>query len=225
MRETLKLSQMFSQLDDQALDDISSAAVTRTVGLDEMIFQEGDPAHSFYIVGKGKVKIFKLSPEGKEQVLMIAEPGDSFAEAALFSDRRFPASAQALEETELVAIEHTRFAALLGCNPDLAVSLIARLSELLRKMTRLVEVLSLTDVNTRLARFICSHRNEATGEMPDEIRLAVKKTLLASQLGTIPETLSRAFARMVKDGMIRVHGPVIKILDPGRLENLAESGR
>jgi CRP-like cAMP-binding protein len=225
MKDVLKRSRLFSQLDDEALDEICRAASLRQAAPDEMIFMEGEPAQSFFVVGSGKVKVFKLSPEGKEQVLMIAQPGDSFAEAALFSGRKLPASAQALEKCELVVIDRARFVRLLGANPDLAVNLIGRLSELLRLMTRLVEGLSLSDVTTRLAQFLCSHRNEATGEMPPEIMLSIKKSLLASQLGTIPETLSRSFAKMARDGLISVSGPTIRIIDPDRLQRLAESGK
>ena len=225
MKNTLRQSRLFSHLDDRALESISASASVKKVASGELIFQEGEPAHSFFIVGRGKVKVFKMSPEGKEQVLMIAQPGESFAEAGLFSDRQFPASAQALDDSELIAFRRDRFVALLGENPELAVNLIGRLSELLRLMTRLVEGLSLSDVTTRLARFICSHRVEATGEMPPEIMLSVKKTVLAAQLGTIPETLSRSFARLVKDGLIRVTGPTITIIDPERLQELADSGK
>ncbi|MEW5797224.1 MAG: Crp/Fnr family transcriptional regulator [Candidatus Zixiibacteriota bacterium] len=225
MKSILKRSRLFAQLDDRALDNIASAATLRQVTPGEMIFQEGEPAHSFFVVGRGRVKVFKLSPEGKEQVLMIAGAGDSFAEAALFAGRLFPASAQALEECELLAISRARFVRLLGENPDLAVNLIGRLSELLRLMTRLIEGLSLSDVTTRLARFLCAYRVESTGRMPSEIMLSVKKTILAAQLGTIPETLSRSFAKLVREGMIQVHGPTITILDPDRLQRLADSGK
>jgi CRP/FNR family transcriptional regulator len=223
MKDILKRSRIFSQLDDEALDEICRAASLRKIGPEEMIFMEGEPAQSFFIVGSGKVKVFKLSSDGKEQVLMIAQPGDSFAEAALFGGRKFPASAQSLEKSELVVIDRSRFVKLLGTNPDLAVNLIGRLSELLRLMTRLVEGLSLSDVTTRLAQFLCSFRNDATGDMPPEILLSTKKSLLASQLGTIPETLSRSFAKMAREGLISVNGPTIRILDPDRLQRLADS--
>ncbi len=225
MKEILKRSRLFSHLDDQALGEISSTASMKRATYGEMIFQEGDPADAFFIVGSGKVKIFKMSPDGKEQVLMVAQPGDSIAEAALFAGRQFPASAQALEDVELVSISRTRFVNLVASNPDLAVSLIGRLSELLRLMTRLIEGLSLSDVTTRLARYLCAYRIESTGEMPPEVMLSVKKSLLAAQLGTIPETLSRSFAKLVKDGMIKVNGPTIVILDPDRLQRLADSGK
>lgn len=225
MRQILKSSQLFSQLDESALGEICSAATLRRAGANEIIFQEGEPANAFFIVGTGKVKVFKLSPDGKEQILMIAQAGDSFAEAALFSDRRFPASSQAMEPTELVAIDRVRFIGLLGRNPDLAVSLIGRLSELLRKMTDLVEELSLANVNTRLAHFLYSYADATTGDIPEIIVLKEKKSVLASQLGTIPETLSRAFAKLVKDGIITVDGPNVKIVDFNALESLAQSGK
>jgi CRP/FNR family transcriptional regulator len=224
MIEILKLSQMFSGLDDVSLEEIASTANLKHVSNDEVIFLEGGQASAIFVVGSGKVKVFKLSPEGKEQILMIAAPGDSFAEAAMFAGGRYPASAQALETCELLVIDRARFVALLGRKPGLALGLIARLSELLKQMTRLVEGLSLSDVNTRLARYLCGFRDEKTGELPGRIVLTEKKSVLASQLGTIPETLSRAFARMVRDKLISVDGPAIDILDPDGLGDLAESG-
>ncbi len=223
MRQILKISELFSQLDDKALDEIASAAVTRKSSRGEMLFHEGDPAHSFFIVGAGKVKVFKLSPEGKEQILMIAQQGDSIAEAALFAGGAFPASAQTMENSELLAINREKFVGLLGRNPDLAVNLIARLSGLLRQMTRLVEGLSLTDVTTRLAHFLSSQRDPETGEQLTNITLSEKKTILASQLGTIPETLSRSLAKLVRDRVIAVDGPRITILDIAALQAYTES--
>lgn len=224
MRHILEQSQLFSQLNDTALDEISSAATLKHAAPGEMIFQEGEPAQAFFVVGSGKVKVFKLSADGKEQILMIAQPGDSFAEAALFAGRKFPASAQALEKSELVALDRSRFLGLIGRNPDLAVSLIARLSELLRKMTHLVEELSLSDVNTRLAHYLCGYADATTGKIPSEIMLSEKKSVLAAQLGTIPETLSRAFNKLAREKLIKVDGSNITVLDPNALKRLTETG-
>jgi CRP/FNR family transcriptional regulator len=214
-------SQLFSQLDNRSLDDVAASASIRTASRDELLFNEGDPARAFYLVGTGRVKVFKLSADGKEQILMIAGPGDSFAEAALFSEGSYPASSQALEDTELVVIGRDRFVALLGRNPELAVNLIARLSVLLRKMTKLVEELSLTDVTTRLAHYLIGALDEQSKSKPAVITLVEKKTVLASQLGTIPETLSRSLARLIRDQIISVDGPRIEVLDRARLRQLA----
>jgi CRP/FNR family transcriptional regulator len=162
-----------------------------------------------------------LSAEGKEQILMIANPGDSFAEAALFAGGKYPASAQALEDSEILVIHRDRFLNLLGRNPDLALSLIARLSELLRKLTTLVEGLSLSDVTTRLAHHLVDLMDQRGSQT---LMLTEKKSTLASQLGTIPETLSRSLARLTKEKLIAVEGSRIDILEPDRLRQLAEHG-
>lgn len=222
MHEILKSAQLFSALDDAALRDVAATASMRKVEAGEMILDEGATAHSFYIVASGKVKVFKLSPDGKEQILLLAQPGDTFAEAAMFAGGEYPASAQALDVSELVVINRERFVGLLARNPELALSLIARLAGLLRQMTRLIEGLSLSDVTTRLARYLCALRSGSDDDRT-EIHLEEKKGILAAQLGTIPETLSRSFAKLTKDGLIHVDGPRIRILDSKRLQELAES--
>jgi len=220
MQHILALSQLFAGLDDKALQQLTSATTLKNVQRNEIIFHEGDAAHFFCIVGEGKVKVFKFSAEGKEQILLIAEPGESFAEAALFAGGKFPASAQALEDSQLVVINRDKFVSLLGSNPDLAVNLIGRLSDLLRQMTKLVEGLSLTDVTTRLMKYLVGCiKDDSPG--PYTIELSEKKSILAAQLGTIPETLSRSFARLVKDGVIRIDGPKIEVIDLTRLRKLA----
>ncbi|MBK7141838.1 MAG: Crp/Fnr family transcriptional regulator [bacterium] len=220
MRQYLRQSQLFAQLDDRSLEEIGAAASLKNSAKNELIFYQGDVAYAFFIVATGKVKVFKMSPEGKEQILLIANPGDSFAEAALFSGGRFPASAQALEDSVLIVISRERFVALIEHNPDIAVNLIARLAGLLRKMTSLVEELSLTDVTTRLAHYLAD-QVDGSPNGPVTIQLEEKKGVLAAQLGTIPETLSRSFARLVREKMIVMEGAEIRILDLQRMRELA----
>jgi len=215
------MSHLFSELEDRSLDEIASASTLKRCDAGEMLFFEGDAVHSFFIVGSGRVKVFKLSPDGKEQILMVAEPGDSFAEAALFAGGRYPASAQMLAPAELLAINRERFLGILQRDPNLALNMIARLSELLRKLTQLVEGLSLTDVTTRLAKYLLDllpddATTEATLTLPD------KKSVLASKLGTIPETLSRSLARLSRENIITVAGPTIHVLDIKRLRRLVK---
>jgi CRP/FNR family transcriptional regulator len=222
MKQILKISQLFCELDSRSLDEIVSATSLRRADKGEMLFYEGDEARAFYVVGSGKVKVFKLSPDGKEQILLIAHPGDTFAEAALFAGGKYPASAQALEDSDLAVVHRDRFVALLRLSPDLALNLIARLSELLRKMASLVEGLSLTDVTTRLAHYLVSVAGEAEPGTALTVTLPEKKSVLASQLGTIPETLSRSLAKLSRDKIIRVSGSQIDILDLQRLQELVQ---
>lgn len=217
MQQILKMSQLFSELEDRSLNEIASASSIKTYDVGESFFMDGDPVHSFFIVGSGRVKVFKLSPDGKEQILMIADPGESFAEAAMFAGGRYPASATALEKSEVVVVNRDRFFGVLQRDHNLAINMIARLSELLRKLTRLIEGLSLTDVTTRLAKYLLdlapdTEANEIT------VTLSEKKTILASELGTIPETLSRSLARLSREKVIAVEGATIRILDRQRLQ-------
>ncbi len=220
MRQILKQSQLFAQLDDDSLAEVAAASVLKHVARNDIIFYQGDVAYAFFLVASGKVKVFKMSPEGKEQILMIANPGDSFAEAALFASGRFPASAQALDDSDLLVINRDRFVAMIERHPEIAVNLIARLAGLLRKMTSLVEELSLTDVTTRLAHYLLNQVEESDASNIS-IHLEEKKAVLASQLGTIPETLSRSFARLVKEKAIVMDGADIRVIDLDKMRELA----
>lgn len=212
---------LFSDLPEHLIAQIASASSLKSAVRDETLFIADEPAHSFYVVGSGRVKVFKLSPDGKEQILLIAKPGESFAEAAMFAGGNFPASAQALVDSDLVAISREKFVALAHRSPDLAISIIAHLATLLRRMTRLVEELSLTDVTTRLAHHLCGFTDPKTGQVRTTIILAEKKATLASLLGTIPETLSRSLAKLTREGVIKVDGKTVEILDPTRLTEIA----
>ena len=128
--------------------------------------------------------------------------------------------------SEILIVERNRFIRLLEKKPDLAMNLIARLSELLRKLTRLVEELSLTDVTTRLAHYLVEAINsENTDSQPHPVvTLSEKKSIVASQLGTIPETLSRSLAKLSREKLIHVDGSQIKVLNYIRLKELAGMG-
>lgn len=218
MIEMLKKTKLFTGFKTDDLTEFETAISLKKIQKGEILFYEKDFAGAFYIVFKGKVKVYKVSSEGKEQILIIANPGDSFAEAAMFAGGVYPASAQALEDSEVLCVNRERFIGILERNPKIAINLIARLSELLHKLNRLVEELSLTDITTRLAYYIISEleRRKISGDKP-VLELTEKKSVLASQLGTIPETLSRSLAKLSKEKIITVDGSLIAVLDYNRL--------
>ncbi len=223
MIKYLKKSKLFSSFDDASLETMLTAVSVKTISKGEIIFYEKDPAPAFFIVGIGKVKILKISPDGKEQILMIASDGDSFAEAALFGGGKYPATAQAMTDGKLLVIHRDRFISIIERNPSIALNLIARLSQLLHKLNKLVEELSLTDINTRLAHYfinIIEEKNLAENN-PIIITLSEKKTILASQLGTIPETLSRSLKKLSKENVISVNSAEVTILDLDKLYKFA----
>lgn len=210
---------LFKGLPGEAIEDIAKIGIVKKFGSRETVFMEEYPAEGFHIVVKGRVKIFKLSSEGREQILHIFDPGEPFGEAAVFANAKFPANAMAMEKTETFYIPRDSFVLLLKQDPSLALNLLAILSRRLMNFAGMIGDLSLKEVPGRLATYllILRDRQNAAGS----VRLDMPKTQLASLLGTIPETLSRIFARMQKQGILIVQGPEIKFLDIDGLEEIS----
>jgi CRP-like cAMP-binding protein len=214
---------LFSGLAEEQVQELAAIVLEQTFGRGQTIFMEGDEGSGFYVVKTGKVKIFKLSPDGKEQILHIFGPGEPFAEVPVFAGQRFPANAEALEESRLFFFPRAGFLDLIRRHPSLALNMLAVLSRRLRQLAGLVEDLSLKEVPARLAAYIL-YQSERQQGVP-EFELDIAKGQLASLLGTIPETLSRILAKMVKEGFIESTGPRIKILDKAGLQELAAGVR
>ncbi|GAG35555.1 unnamed protein product, partial [marine sediment metagenome] len=189
----------------------------------QIIFSEGDEGVGFYVTVSGRVKVFKLSPEGKEQILHILGPGEPFGEVPVFAGQQFPANAEAMEKSRILFFPRDAFAGLISKNPSLAMNMLAVLSRRLRRFTIMIDDLSLKEVPGRLAAYLLYLSEESKGS--SELELNITKTQLASLLGTIPETLSRILGKMSGQGLIRSEGPRIHILNREELEDLAESAR
>ncbi len=209
---------LFRGLSDEQLDLMAEAFPRKRYDPSQVIFSEGEPAGGFYILLSGRLKIYKLSLEGKEQILHIIEPGEPFAEVALFSETKFPAYAEAIEKSEVMFLSRNAFRQLITNDPAIAMNMLAILSQRLKYFTRLVENLSLKEVPQRLAAYLLFLAGRKKSE---HIALDISKGQLASLLGTIPETLSRIMARMAGKGIIEIHGRRVTILDSGALEMLA----
>ena len=216
MRRILAESELFGGLPPQYLDEIEKITVTKEYGRGETIFFEGDPGIGFYMVATGKVKIFKTSLSGKEQILHIFGAGEPFGEVPVFHGHPFPANALALEKTSLLFFPRKAFVELIEAMPSLALNMLAVLSMRLRRFTAQIENLSLKEVPARLADYLLYLSEEQENEK--YVELEISKGQLASLLGTIPETLSRIFAKMSEEGLIRVEGKKISLLDRHGLE-------
>lgn len=214
---------LFNGLSEQQLGEIRGIARDRFYDKGKEIFAEGDEGDGFYIVASGQVKVFKLSPEGKEHILHIYGPGHSFGEVPVFSGERFPASAETLLKSHLLFFPRTDFVALLSGNPSLCMNLLADLSLRLRQFTIQIENLTLKEVPGRLASYLLTLSDEEG--QGNSLSLNISKGQLAGLLGTIPETLSRIFLKMNNAGLIEVKGKEITILDRNGLQALAETGK
>jgi CRP/FNR family transcriptional regulator len=221
--ETIGSIPLFNGLSEQQLREIRGIARDRFYDKGKGIFSEGDDGDGFYVVASGQVKIFKLSPEGKEQTLHIYGAGYSFGEVAMFSGKRFPAGAEALLKSHLLFFPRTDFVALLSGNPSLCMNMLADLSLRLRQFTIQVENLTLKEVPGRLASYLLTLSDEEGQGIV--LSLNISKGQLAGLLGTIPETLSRIFLKMNNAGLIEVKGREITILDRNGLQALAETGK
>lgn len=212
--DVLRKTPLFATLPDDDLRRIADLAVTRRFAKKEAVFREGDRAEGFFIVATGKVKVFKLSGEGKEQILHVLEAGQTFAEAVIFEGGVFPAHAEALADAELLFLPKRPFIELLERRPNVAIRMLASLSRWLKRMTELAESLSLRDVETRLI-FYLSEELKTRGIPPRdgaEFDLPIGKNVLASRLGTVPETFSRTLKKLQDDGLIDVRGKRIRIV-------------
>ncbi|MBN2033925.1 MAG: Crp/Fnr family transcriptional regulator [Deltaproteobacteria bacterium] len=187
-----------------------------------VIFSEGEEGKGFYVVIQGRVKVYKLSADGKEQILHIFGPGEPFGEVPVFTGQNFPAHAEAMEESRVFFFPKQSFVNLIKQNPALALNMLGILSKRLRRFTALIDDLSLKEVPGRLAAYLLYLSKQKKGS-PD-LELSITKAQLAGLLGTIPETLSRILAKMAAQGLIETQGRRIKILDGRSLQELAESG-
>jgi len=218
LRAHLQKTPLFAGLQGEDLDRLLAICRQRQAGKGELLFSEGEDAEGFFVVLTGKVKVFKLSPEGKERILHIVHPGGTFAEAAIFADGCYPAYAEPLTGSDLAFFPKRDFLQLLHSHSRIAINMIAGLSRFLRQFASQIEELTFKDVPARLARYLLD-----LAGCDDRVELPISKAQLASNLGTVSETLSRTFRKLSDESYLAVDGKVIRILDPDRLADLAES--
>ncbi|MBE9149551.1 Crp/Fnr family transcriptional regulator, partial [Coleofasciculus sp. LEGE 07092] len=220
LKELIANIQLWRGLPDEQLDALAKIAIAKTYRKGEIIFEEGDEGRGFFVVRSGRVKVFKLSTEGKEQILQLFGAGEHFAEVPAFDGECFPASATTLEKSDLLFFPRTAFLELLQQHPTLAINMLAIFARHLRRFAQLVEDLSLKEVPGRLAAYLLylSDRNKTL----KVVELDITKTQLAALLGTIPETLSRVFAKLSQERLISIEGSRIQLLDREGLMILAE---
>jgi CRP-like cAMP-binding protein len=214
---------LFSGLSRAQLAEIQGIVLERNFGKGGLIFSEGDEGDGFYVIFQGRVKVFKVSADGKEHILHIFTPGQTFGEVPVFAGEHFPASAEAIQETRALFFPRSHFLALLAKNPSLSLKLLADLSAKLRQFAVQIENLSLKEIPARLATYLLVLAEEQGRD--DHVTLSISKGQLASLMGTIPETLSRILAKLSSQEFIRVEGRKIVLMNAEGLRELAQSGK
>lgn len=211
---------LFNSFTEEDIDILLSSISLKKVQKGEQIFSEGIDATAFFIVVSGKVKIFKLSPNGKEYTLHIHGPGDLVAEAAIFDLMVYPASCLALEDTTLMRVSREGFLNLIRAHPELSLKMMSGYSKRLRQFVAKIEELSLKDIKSRLAGYLIENSSVENGVAV--CHLSYSKKELSSLLGTIPETLSRALAFLKQRKLIIEKDNTIILPDPEKLSAFSE---
>jgi CRP/FNR family transcriptional regulator len=219
---TLRGCRLFAGLPAADLEKIATITVVHSLADGDYLFHEGGLTRGFYIVQQGAINVHRVNAAGKEQVIHIFRPGESFAEAALATERGYPADARAVGSAQVLMVQKDGILALIKRQPDLALRMLASMSGHLRVLVGQIEDLTLKDVETRLANWLLKRCPASHQPTPVKIKLGITKRTLAAELGTISETFSRTLAKFRDQSLIKVEGRVITVLSPPRLAQLME---
>ena len=220
---TLRSCQLFIGLPAADIESVASFAVTKHLAKDDYLFREGDPALGFYVVQQGRIKVYRVSVSGKEQVIHVFSPAESFAEAALASAGGYPADARATEASVVLLIPKREFTELLRRRPELGLRMLGSMSQHLRVLVGLLDDLMLKNMETRLAHWLLRRCPRPLPERSVKIVLDRTKRVLAAELGTTSETLSRTLAKFRELKLVQVTGKTITLLQSRKLQRLLES--
>jgi len=199
----------FSELDPATLKTVARSAIRHDYETGQVVFLEGEPCAGLYVVQSGWLKVVKLAPDGREQVLRVVSAGEVFNEVSVLTNVPNPATVVALEPSTVWIIQREVMRRLLDQHPRLARFILQNLAEHVLYLVSLIEDLSLRTVEARLARHLLEQAS--AGELRRH-RWATQ-TEMAARLGTVPDVINRALRRMVEEGLIEVKRHQIRIID------------
>lgn len=220
LARVLKASPLFAALSDSEMEALLARTISRSYSAGELLFSEGEPCAGLYLIVSGRVRIFKVSASGREQVLAIEGPGGSIAELPVFDGEPYPASAAAVQASELLFVSRDDFRTMCLEHPEIALKVLQVVGARLRRLVGIIEELSFTTVRHRLISRIL-RQARAEGRPVDRgvaISLGATHQELASQIGTVRELVSRNMARLQAQGFIEVDGRELTIVDIAGLE-------
>jgi CRP-like cAMP-binding protein len=222
--EALERVQLFAGLDRTALERLATGLRTRRFRRNEVLFHQGDPGDSLFIVTSGAVKITLPSEDGDEAILATVRPGAFFGELALLDGAPRSATAVAMEPTETLVLPRDRFRLLIDTEPATRDALLAALAGELRRLTDHVEELHFLDMTGRMAaRLLRLAQGTGVADADGSVRLDGPYTQgdLASMIGATRQSVNKLLGQFVDDGLIRIDPDAIVILDLAGLERTA----
>jgi CRP/FNR family transcriptional regulator len=216
---------LLATLSQPELQNLAARTVRKLFSSGELIFSEGEPCNGLHIIARGKVRIFKTSVNGREQVLALNGPGESVAELPVFDGGPFPASAMAVDDTEMAFISRRDFHAYCMEHPEVSLKVLSVVGGRLRRLVGIIEELSFTTIRQRLISVLVKlaqseGKKSARGI---EFQLPATHQELANQLGTVRELISRNLMRLQAEGLIDVEARHIVVKDLKGLASQLES--
>lgn len=218
----LSVLPLFNDLKADELQQIAQGCSLRRLARGDLVFRVGDPCQEFHVVVVGQVKLFVLSPGGQEKVVGLIGPGQSFAEAIMFTDRPYILSAQALADTLLLEVSKRAVLAEIERDHRFALRMLAGMSRRLHALVHDVEAYALHSGAHRVIGFLLREQADAgraSGADARTVSLPVSKATIASLLSLTPEYFSRVLHDLEAQGLIEIDRRDIRILDPKRLSD------
>jgi CRP-like cAMP-binding protein len=222
--DLLRRVSYFAGLSDALLAELAAMAGERRYARGQVIFLEGEPCAGLHIVAEGTVRIYKISPQGREQVLEQLGPGRTFNDVAVLDGGPNPASAMAATDVLLSVVSRAGIRRLAQAHPELAWALIESIAARARHLVAMVEDLSLRSVKARLAKLLLAQARQLAGQTQIDRDQMVTQAEMAARLGTVREMIGRALRELADDGLIAFDRHRIMILDRARLAGVAEGG-
>ncbi len=219
---TLRSCQLFTGLPPGDIPAIASFVIPKHLAKGEYLFREGARAEGFYVVQKGAVEVHRVNAEGKEQVIHLFQRIESSAEATLATEGGYPVDACATEASTVLLVPKRNFIELLRRRPELALRMLGSMSQHLRVLVSLLDDLTLKDMETRLANWLLKRCPRPLPNDPVTIKLDRTKRVLAAEMGTTSETLSRTLAKFREQKLVQVKGNMITLTRPGGLQMLLQ---
>jgi CRP/FNR family cyclic AMP-dependent transcriptional regulator len=223
-RQILKATPLFAALDDSEVNSLAARCGIRPFAPGEILFSEGEPCKGLYIVVTGRIRIFKISVSGREQVLSVEGAGASVAELPVFDGGDYPASGSAVEKTQALFVSRADLRAICLEKPEVALKMLQVVGARLRRLVGIIEELSFTTVRHRLISWLLRQASSEghPGERGTVFTLNTSHQELAAQIGTVRELISRNLARLQAQSFIEMNGREITIIDrPGLEADLA----
>ncbi|MGD8455882.1 MAG: Crp/Fnr family transcriptional regulator [Anaerolineales bacterium] len=208
----------FEGVDEEILKELSKDIVSLTFEKGEHVFWEGDASQGLYILDDGWLKIYKMSEDGREQVIRFVGPGEGFHEIGVFIDRPNPVSVVALEAARVWLLETKTIMKMLREKPEIALRVVSNMAERIVYLVSLVTDLSLRSVMARLARLLLADSTDGILERPSWYT----QTELAARLGTVSDVINRVLRELEAKGIIEVERQQITIIDHKKLKEMAE---